>query len=63
VWFANRFLVKKTIEENMSTMLDTHRAALLSRSAGSVRENPVTLADLQALFLGQHQHEHEQENL
>ena len=53
--------MKKTIAENMSTMLDTHRAALLSKSAGSVRENPVTLADLQALFLGQHQNELEQE--
>lgn len=31
-------------------MLDRHRSALNSRSSVSVKENPVTLADLKALF-------------
>ena len=45
-----RFLVCNTVEEKMALMLDKHRSTISSRSAGSTRENPVTLADLKALF-------------
>lgn len=31
-------------------MLEVHRASLSSRSGRSAKENPVTLADLKALF-------------
>jgi hypothetical protein len=46
-------LVKHTIEEKMALMLEKHRSALSSRSTVSVKENPVTLADLKALFSDQ----------
>jgi hypothetical protein len=46
-----RFLVKHTIEEKMAVMLEKHRSALTSRSSGSVKENPVTLADLKDLLV------------
>jgi hypothetical protein len=49
-YFLRRFLVKHTIEEKMALMLEKHRSALTSRSSVSVKENPVTLADLKALF-------------
>ncbi|XP_045026418.1 LOW QUALITY PROTEIN: E3 ubiquitin-protein ligase SHPRH [Daphnia magna] len=47
---VHRFLVKHTIEEKMALMLDKHRSALTSKSSISVKENPVTLADLKDLF-------------
>ena len=48
--FFYRFLVENTIEQKMAAMLEKHRSALSSRSSCSVKENPVTLEDLKALF-------------
>ena len=45
-----RFLVRNTIEEKMTVMLDRHRSNISGRSATSAKENPVTVADLKALF-------------
>jgi len=47
---VHRFLVRSTIEERMTVMLDRHRSNISGRSATSVKENPVTVADLKALF-------------
>lgn len=47
---VHRFLVRNTVEEKLSQMLDRHRSTISSRSAGGCRENPVTLADLKSLF-------------